>query len=67
MVLLEAGVELPFGFPDVGGGTVVACNLVHHSGLLQSVKLVLGVNQSPSDGVEGLDVGSDSSFPDVSG
>ena len=66
-MLFEAGVELPLRFTHIGGVTVIARNLVHHTGLIKPVKFVLGVNQSPSDGVVGPDVGGDACLPDVSG
>ena len=66
-MLFEAGVQLPLGFTHIGGVTVIASNLVHHTGLIKPVQFVFGVNQSASDGVEGPNVGGDACLPDVSG
>ena len=66
-MLFEAGVELPLGFPNVGGITVIASNSVYHAGLIKPVQFVFGVYQPPSDGVEGSYVGGDACPPDVSG
>ena len=66
-MIIEAGFELPFCLPNVGGRTVIASNCVDYPSLFQTLKLVLGVDEFPSDGVEGLDVVGDSRLPDVPG
>ena len=66
-MLLEAGVKLPLSLPNIGGGTVLAGNLVHDTRLIQPVKLVFGSDEAPADGVAGLDVGCDTCLPEVSG
>ena len=42
-MLFEAGVQLPLGFTHIGGVTVIASNLVHHTGLIKPVQFVFGV------------------------